>query len=81
LVSFLYDQELTYTVNNPDGRALFLSRVVTIDGQERDHQRTTGVIQPPDALPPRDETWPMWFATAAGAKEDLGKHKQIPELH
>jgi len=27
LVSFLYDQELTYTVDNPDGGALFLSRV------------------------------------------------------
>jgi hypothetical protein len=48
LVSFLYDQELTYTVDNPDGGALFLSRVVTTDGQERDNQMTSEVIQLPD---------------------------------
>jgi hypothetical protein len=45
LVSFLYDQELTYTIDNSDGSALFLSGVVTIEGQVRDNQMTTGITQ------------------------------------
>jgi len=44
----MYDQELSYIIDNPDGSALFLSRVVTIEGQERDNQTTTGVIQSTD---------------------------------
>jgi len=44
----LYDQELTYTIDNPDGSALFPSRVVTIEEQGRDNQMTTGVIQSTD---------------------------------
>ncbi len=44
----MYDQELSYIIDNPDGSALFLSRVVTIEGQERDNQMTTGVIQSTD---------------------------------
>jgi hypothetical protein len=46
LLSFLYDRELTYTMNNPHGSALFLLRMVRTEGQERDNQMTTGVIQP-----------------------------------
>jgi len=41
----LYDQELTYTVDNPYGSALFLLRMVRTEGQERDNQMTTGIIQ------------------------------------
>jgi len=41
----LYSYELTYTINNSNGSALFLSRVVTIEEQKRDNQTTTGVIQ------------------------------------
>jgi hypothetical protein len=42
---FLYDQELTYTMDNPWGNPLFLLCVVRIERQERDNQMTTGVIQ------------------------------------
>jgi hypothetical protein len=42
---FLYDQELTYTMDNPWGNPLFLLCVVTIERQERDNQMTTGVMQ------------------------------------
>jgi hypothetical protein len=45
LLSFLYDQELTYIMDNPWGNALFRLCVVRIEGQERDNQMTTGVIQ------------------------------------
>jgi hypothetical protein len=46
LVSFfLYDQELTYTMDNPSRNPLFLLCVVRIERQERDNQMTTGVMQ------------------------------------
>jgi hypothetical protein len=41
----LYDQELTYTIDNPYDSALFLLRMVRIEGQERGNQMTTGLIQ------------------------------------
>jgi len=40
---FLYDQELTYTMDNPWGNPLFLLCAVRTEGQERDNQMTTGV--------------------------------------
>jgi len=42
---FLYDQELTYAMDNPWGNPLFLLCVVRIERQERDNQMTTGVMQ------------------------------------
>jgi hypothetical protein len=85
LLSFYYDQELTYSIDNPCGSALFQLRVVTIEGQERDNQMTTGVIQSADfqipAVSPRDKASPMWLATGAGVDEDLRrKYKQNAEL-
>jgi hypothetical protein len=45
LLSFLCDRELTYTIDNPFGSALFLLRMVRTERQERDNQMTTGAIQ------------------------------------
>jgi hypothetical protein len=47
LFGFLFctTKNLTYTIDNRYGSALFLSRVVRIERQERDNQMTTGVIQ------------------------------------
>jgi len=41
----LYDQELSYIIDNPYGSALFLLRMVRIEGQEHDNQMPAGVIQ------------------------------------
>jgi len=45
LVSFLHDQELACTIDNPYGSVLFLLRMVRIERQKRDNQMTTGCIQ------------------------------------
>jgi hypothetical protein len=45
LLSFLYDQELSYIIDNPYGSALFLLRMVRTAGQERDNQMTTEIVQ------------------------------------